>query len=313
MGDLERVVDFINVFSNAVIGSDDMSVDRLQAEWGSPSFDPHANVLLIETAKGELVGDVVVIDNSELPVNPRVYGYVHPGYEGQGIGSYLMGWAENRAAQVLTRVPNDARVVLRVGVYHGHKPSAQLLEDRGYQTDRFFWRMVIDLHEPPASPEWPEGIQLRPFDRERDGAAVYRAEDEAFEDHWGYVPESFEVGFEHWSHWNFHGSAYDPGLWFIAARGRPRADHDPEMGWIRTLSVRRPWRRKGLALALLLHSFDGFWRRSTFKVGLGVDGQNPTGATRLYEKAGMKVALQYDAYSKELRPGKELMSLGLPD
>jgi GNAT superfamily N-acetyltransferase len=306
MGDLERVVDFINVFSNAVIGSDDMSVDRLQAEWGSPSFDPHANVLLIETAKGELVGDVVVIDNSELPVNPRVYGYVHPGYEGQGIGSYLMGWAENRAAQVLTRVPNDARVVLRVGVYHGHKPSAQLLEDRGYQTDRFFWRMVIDLHEPPASPEWPEGIQLRP----------------AFEDHWGYVPESFEVGFEHWSHWNFHGSAYDPGLWFIAwdgdqiaglARGRPRADHDPEMGWIRTLSVRRPWRRKGLALALLLHSFDGFWRRSTFKVGLGVDGQNPTGATRLYEKAGMKVALQYDAYSKELRPGKELMSLGLPD
>lgn len=322
MDDLVRVVDFINVFANAVIGSDDMSVDRLQAEWESPGFSPQASVLLIESASGNLVGEVVVLDNSELPVNPRVYGFVLPGYEGQGIGSVLMEWAEQRAAQVLTRVPDDARVVLRVGVYHGHQPSAQLLEDRGYQADRFFWRMAIDIHEPPASPEWPEGIQIKLFDRARDAAAIYRAEDEAFEDHWGYVPESFEVGFEHWSHWNFHGSAYDPSLWFIAwdgdqiaglARGRPRADHDPEMGWIRTLSVRRPWRRKGLALALLLHSFDEFWRRGTFKVGLGVDGQNPTGATRLYEKAGMKVALQFDAYGKELRPGRELMNLGLPD
>ena len=322
MADLERVVDFTNVFANAVIGSDDMSVGRLRSEWESPGFDPRKNVLLIETGRGDLVGDVAVLDTAEIPVDPRVYGFVHPDYEGQGIGSYLMAWAEQRAAEVLTRVPDDARVVTRVGIYHGHQPSAQLLEDRGYQVDRFFWRMTIDLREPPASPEWPEGIQLRPFDNERDAEAVYRAEDEAFEDHWGHVPESLEVGFRRWSHSSFHESTFDPGLWFIAwdgdqiaglARARQRADHDPEMGWIRTLSVRRPWRRQRLALALLQHSFGEFWRLGTFKVGLGVDGQNPMGATRLYEKAGMKVALQYDAYAKELRPGKELMNLGLPE
>jgi hypothetical protein len=68
-----------------------------------------------------------------------------------------------------------------------------------------------------------------------------------------------------------------------------------------------------LALALLQHSFGEFWQRDTFKVGLGVDGLNPNGATGLYEKAGMEVDLQWDTYSKELRPGKEFMNLGLPD
>ena len=79
------------------------------------------------------------------------------------------------------------------------------------------------------------------------------------------------------------------------------------MGWIRALSVRRPWRRKGLALALLLHSFRDFKEREKARAGLGVDATNLTGATGLYEKAGMHVALQYDFYEKELRPGINLM------
>jgi len=70
--------------------------------------------------------------------------------------------------------------------------------------------------------------------------------------------------------------------------------------------VRRPWRRKGLGLALLLHSFGEFYRRGRRRVGLGVDAQSLTGATRLYEKAGMRVARVYNTYEKELRPGVDL-------
>jgi hypothetical protein len=40
-------------------------------------------------------------------------------------------------------------------------------------------------------------------------------------------------------------------------------------------------------------------------VGLGVDSENLTGATRLYEKAGMHVERQNDTYEIELRPGLE--------
>lgn len=319
MADLERVVDLINAFANSVIGSDETNVERARADWETPGFDPQSSIRLIEDERGDLVGAVEVWDTSEVPVHPWVFGNVGLDHEGLGIGSYLMAWAEQRAAQVIDRVPAEARVVMSVGTYHGHEPSSQLLEGRGFTADRFFWRMTIELDESPESPQWPGGILLRPFDRDRDAEAVYRAEDEAFEDHWGHVPESFERGFERWSHSSFHESAYDPGLWFIAwdgdqiaglARARPRADDDPEMGWIRTLSVRRPWRRRGLALALLQHTFGEFWQRGTLKVGLGVDGKNPTGATRLYEKAGMQVSLQWDTYAKELRPGEELMNLG---
>ena len=69
---------------------------------------------------------------------------------------------------------------------------------------------------------------------------------------------------------------------------------------------RKTLRRKGLGMALLFHSFREFYRRGIYKVGLGVDSQNLTGATRLYKRAGMYAVLQHDTYEKELRPGEEL-------
>jgi ribosomal protein S18 acetylase RimI-like enzyme len=75
--------------------------------------------------------------------------------------------------------------------------------------------------------------------------------------------------------------------------------------FIRTLGDRRPWRKKGLGLALLQYSFGEFYRRGTKTIGLGVDASNPTGATRLYQRAGMRVASEFVTYEKELRPGRE--------
>ena len=78
------------------------------------------------------------------------------------------------------------------------------------------------------------------------------------------------------------------------------------MGWVDTLGVRRPWRRQGLAEALLYHSFRELRRRGRTSVGLGVDASSLTGATRLYEKAGMRAIRKFTRYEKELRPGTDL-------
>jgi len=78
------------------------------------------------------------------------------------------------------------------------------------------------------------------------------------------------------------------------------------MGWVSTLGVRRPWRKKGLALALLHHSFGEFYRCGKTKVGLGVDSGSLTGALDLYKKAGMSVYSQFDKYEKEIRAGEEI-------
>jgi ribosomal protein S18 acetylase RimI-like enzyme len=80
------------------------------------------------------------------------------------------------------------------------------------------------------------------------------------------------------------------------------------MAWVQSLGVRRPWRRQGLALALLHHLFGASYRRGITKVGLGVDTESLTGATRLYEKAGMQIYRQWDTYEKELRPGEDLVT-----
>ena len=56
----------------------------------------------------------------------------------------------------------------------------------------------------------------------------------------------------------------------------------------------------GIGLALLQTAFEEFRRRGRVRAGLGVDAQNPTGATRLYERAGMRVAWEAVIYQKDL-------------
>lgn len=112
----------------------------------------------------------------------------------------------------------------------------------------------------PPVPVWPEGISIRNIRHPEDTEAAYRADDEAFEDHWGYVETPFEEGFKRWKHYVFEIRKPDPSLWFLAMDGdeiagmvscRMEADDDPDKGWVSVLGVRRPWRRRGLGLALL--------------------------------------------------------------
>jgi mycothiol synthase len=72
------------------------------------------------------------------------------------------------------------------------------------------------------------------------------------------------------------------------------------VGWIASLGVRKPWRKRGLGLAILLRTFHEFYARGERSVGLGVDSENQTGATRLYERAGMHVVAEDVVWEKEL-------------
>jgi ribosomal protein S18 acetylase RimI-like enzyme len=108
---------------------------------------------------------------------------------------------------------------------------------------------------------------------------------------------------------------FDPSLWILAMDGKhvagislcsPKLGTDRKTGMVDTLGIRRPWRRKGLGLALLHYCFGEFQNRGYKRVVLGVDTQNLSGATRLYKKAGMEVAREFVVYEKELRAGKEL-------
>ena len=158
---------------------------------------------------------------------------------------------------------------------------------------------------------------MRSFDPEADLEAVFRAEDEAFRDHWGYVEQPFKKKFPEWKHLTLSKPNFDPGLWFLAMDGAEIAGlarcvasttQDPDMGWVQVLGVRRPWRRQGIGLALLRHSFLTFHQIGKARGGLGVDASNLTGATRLYENAGMFITRANTSFEYQLRPGEELMT-----
>lgn len=315
LDDLKAAVALFNACSMNQIGTTEYELEDLRAEWQEPNFSFENSTRVIHAPDGQLVGYIEVWDTANPPVHPWVWGRVHPDYENQGLGSYLMAWAEARAHEAIARVPDHARVSIVSGSISTHEPTKRLLEDRGMTLVRHFWRMKVDFTEAPPEAQWPEGITVRTYDHEQDGRAVYLAKEEAFQDHFGHVQQPFEEGFRQWEYGVLNDPEYHPKLRFIAMDGeeiagillgRPRSYEDAEMGWVNILAVRRPWRKQGLGMALLLHAFGEFYRRGKTSVGLGVDASSMTGATRIYERAGMVVQRQFDTYEREIRAGEEL-------
>jgi mycothiol synthase len=316
MSDVEPAVMMFNRWSRSVIGRDEITdVNAIRNEWISPGFDPAQDICLVFAPDGQLAGYTEVWTNSTPLVHPWVWGRVDPAYEGIGVGTYMLQWAEQRALRALPGVPSGLRFAPRVGAYREAEKAKRLFEDMGYRHIRSSYHMLIEMDAPVPEPVWPEGITLRTFNPETDAEAVYHADTEAFRDHFGFVEQPFEEGFRRFRHFMIDVEDFDPTLWFLAMDGnqiagfslcRPRAFDDPAVGWVGSLGVRRPWRKRGIGLALLRHSFNEFYRRGKRKAGLGVDAQNLTGALRLYESAGMHVHQASDQYEKELRPGTEI-------
>ena len=222
-------------------------------------------------------------------------GVVHHERRGRGLGSKLVDRSEERLRAL--GVGRIHAVTLAPDV-----AAEPLLTSRGYHEVRRFWEMTIELgDDPPPEPRLPDGFRIEPFSTEL-AKAFHGALEEAFEDHWEYQPTPFEQWWER----QIARPDHDPSLWFLVRTGDEVAAatrNDPERsggGWIGALGVRRAWRGRGFAKALLLHSFCEFHRRGQRRVGLGVDSENATGATRLYESVGMVVDSEQVVWEKVL-------------
>jgi mycothiol synthase len=320
LDDIEPIVALFNTCCIEQIGKPLYKLDNIQTRWQSPSFNMEIDTRVVLAPDGKLVGCVRLWDGAP---HVRVFAdaCVHPEYRGRSIGAYLSQWTEERARQSIAQAPEGARVVLHQNVMSTDTMAQALLLRQGYRLVRHYFNMIIEMDAPPE-PAVPEGIIIRPFVREQEARALVHASREAFKDHWGYVEIPFEEDYKEWVHWMDNDPSFDPSLWFVAVDGGEIAGmslccntvaEDPDAGLVEDLCVRRPWRRRGIALALLRHSFGEFYRRGKPKVTLGVDAQSLTGALRLYEKAGMRVQRQRNRYEKELRPGKDLSTQSVED
>jgi ribosomal protein S18 acetylase RimI-like enzyme len=285
--DVPAVTELVRALETHFTGRPEMSTADLSNEWRQ--LDLERDAWLIEL-DGTPAGYAALYTK----LHTFVDGYVHPEAFGRGIGARLVELAETEARR-------RGIDLLRNGVISTDERAQELLAAHGYTVVRHFTRMVIELDDPPPAPEWPDGLEPFVYDP-AEAREFHAALEEAFDDEWEHKPESFDQ----WRERRIEAPDADPTLWFTVKDGAEIAATlvaDGErygMGWIGALGVRRPWRRRGLGLALLHHAFAELRGRGQNIVGLGVDADNPTGATRLYERAGMSIAWSAALFEKRL-------------
>jgi mycothiol synthase len=284
------LAEVLNMHSRSLYGEADLSVDEVRHWFGVSDI-----WMRVAARDGRLVAYVDVSDDDRR----RFHIDARPLDEesAQAVVAEAERYAAERAAaDAIARGYSPERDRFALAAY----------ERAGFRVVRHSFTMEIELGEIPAA-AWPEGIAVRTF-RADDEGAVWDAVNDAFSDSWDYQPPGPD-GHADWRHMMIEGPQFDPELWFLAEDDgelagislcQPRRGGDPRFGWVQTLGVRRPWRRRGLALALLQHSFAELQRRGATRVGLGVDAENPTGAVRLYERAGMHVERRSDTWEKGL-------------
>lgn len=249
------------------------------------------------------------------------HAFVHPARNAHGLGSWLLARIEERAAPALQsgRLQDAATVQHAEGMPDGvttleqwvaapNAAARELLRGAGYAEVRHMWGMAISLDDALELPDWPAGVSVRVCVGESDLRLAYRASEEAFRDHWHYEPKTYEQFLESVS----SSAGLEPSLCFLAQAeiavgtaevvGAALCETFPALGrgWVNSLGVRLAWRGRGIGIALLRHAFGEFRARGLREAALGVDVQNPTGATRLYERAGMHIERQYDVFEKTL-------------
>jgi GNAT superfamily N-acetyltransferase len=318
--DADIVSDMLNICSIDLLGKEQYEPSDFEMSWQTPDFELENAVRLVFSPENQLVGYCSVGIHQEPFVNLGITVRIHPEYRNKGIGGVLMAWGEGLAHGVIDQAPEGARVALGSGCNQKDEYSKTLFEKNGMEIIRHYFQMEIEFDSSPSEPEIPEGIVIRPWDQDTEIEALGRAYMDSFRDHFGFTEMPINKLVEYIQYMISKDPYYDPALWWVAVEGEeiaglligsPKTTEDPDMGYVAVLGVRRPWRKRGLGLALLQHSFVEFYKRGSKRSGLGVDASSLTGATRLYEKAGMRVTRQYDSYQKVLREGEDLTTTSL--
>ena len=272
------------------------------------SFDPARDAAVAEL-EGQMIGfrDVERVDTNDGLREFRLGGSVHPDWRHRGIGTWLLCGSEAHARKRAAEAPSDRPHVLGTWQANTAAGALALMQREGYREVRYFFDMARPTLDDIVEPPLPDGLELRPvvLDQLR---RLWDADVEAFRDHWG----GFDASDERFDEWR-KDPKFDPSLFVVAWDGDEIAGgvinqinetenraFNRQRGWLQSVFVRRPWRRRGLARALVARSLVVLRERGMSSAGLGVDAANPTGALRLYEEAGFEVEHRSTAFRKPM-------------
>jgi len=284
------------------------NAQNLQVEMdAADGADPVDDVVFVEV-DGRVVGAAGVerVVRADVP-NYQIWGTVHPDVRRRGLGTALLGWTLARARVRASR--EDPLVGVELASFSEDTEAGHLalLANAGFEAVRHFFLMRRQgLDDIPAAP-LPDGIEIRPV-REDQWRTILAAENEAFRDHWGHR-EMGESAFKA----TFGRKELETELWVVAWDGDQVAgvvqnwiwpEENERLGvkrgWLEHISVRRPWRRRGLARAITAASLVKYREVGLDEAMLGVDSENANGALGLYESLGLAVESRAAAFRREL-------------
>jgi mycothiol synthase len=269
-------------------------------------FDPTTDSLLAWL--GNRVGGEAYLIQMLEDSGRRVYfhhTYLDPANRLPGVLPTMMDYLEARAGWLGGKRPTEQDAILRTMASEGEHEYLVEIKRRGYQPERYFYEMTRPTLQDIPQPPRPTGIELRPV-REDHMRAIWEAKDEAFQDHWGHrqATEEDYQGF-------LEDPVQDPSCWVVAWDGDQIAgmvlnfiDGDENRQWDRLrgytedISVRRPWRRRGLATYMIAESLRRLRDLGMEEAALGVDADNPSGALTLYERLGYQVDRRSTSYAR---------------
>lgn len=287
ISDIEAVHEIITRQNTADFGDALLTLEALQKAWQDLNLESDTCVAF---ADGKLAGYAELRDND----SPSIYLAERNNVD---LAFQFLTILEDKAAS-----RKRETITLFTQISEKNNTLLQLFAANGYKSNLSFLIMELELSEPPASPQWTNGITVRPFVKGQDEQATYHTDEEASKDKGYHDPLSYEGWVQRMG---MEQETFDPSLWFLACEGNEIAGvalnvfaKEANTGWVDHLSVRPTWRKRGIGKALLLHSFTEFYRRSIQHIKLSVDSKSLTNAPHLYESVGMKTVQQYHIYRK---------------
>ncbi len=298
MDDAQAVTDLIVACDIEEFGRPEYGLEDLLAMWRRKNFDLARDAWVILANDGTVVGYADMHYAGGL-VRLNNNSCVHPAHKNRGIEEWMLERAEEWARERVT----DAPIILRHVINANAPARVARMERWGYEAVRQAWIMHIDLDKQPPAPIVPDGIVIRAFERGLDERAAWMCIQEAFRDLWQHQ----DVPYDEWASYVIEHKAWSPELSYLAFDGDEIVGatitlNDELGGWVQQVAVRRPWRGRGIGLALLHRVFGELYKRGVPHVGLEVDAESLTGATRLYERAGMRVHEHFTEFRKVLTP-----------